>query len=388
MKIAVKPKVLKALRQSLCIPIDVAASKADVTEEIYASWESKDSEITLGVLRDLAKLFSRHWTTFLLDEPPSLPKPPRDFRTVPNADLSYSRPTIEAFILARRVISLSNEVEGRDYEKGILKTFKASLSGSADDLAKHFTDRFGPSEDERKKIKSPYNLFNFWRNVLEELGINVAEISMEVSEVRAFSMQEGNKAVIVINRSDKINGRVFSLMHEACHLLIGTTGVCDWGHLESSRYLTGRIEVFCNQFAGAALVPSNQLYEELSALDSDSPDLLSQDDTLESLARKFKVSSQVILRRLYALGKIPKQVFDTKYTQLLARYKTEIKIKKDFIPPANFHTLGLIKQNSKAFTTDVINAYKSDLISYRDAGVYLDISAKYLPKIEIELGYK
>lgn len=388
MKIAVKPNVLKTLRTSLNIPADVAATKADVTEAAYLAWEASESNLSMGVLKDLAKLYGRHWTVFLLDVPPKLPKPPKDFRTLPDAESSYSRSTIEAFLLATRILRLSDEVEGRDFDAKLFRSFSADISNHADDLASLFTDLLGPSDEDQKKIKSAYNLFRFWSNRLEEHGVNVAEISMEVSEVRAFSMQEGKKAVIVINRSDTINGRVFSLMHETCHLLLGTTGICDWSHTVSTNYLSGRVEVFCNQFAGASLVPSSKLVSELNNLEATDSSSLVEDDVLDILARKFKVSSQVILRRLYSLGQITKPDYDAKYALLSARYKSEGRVKKDFIPPANFHTVGLIKQNSRAFTTDVINAYKSNAISYRDAGIYLDIPTKHLSKIETELGYK
>ena len=51
------------------------------------------------------------------------------------------------------------------------------------------------------------------------------EITLE--EMRGFTIAERRLPVIVLNAKDSPRGRIFTLMHELTHLMLGQDGVCD-----------------------------------------------------------------------------------------------------------------------------------------------------------------
>jgi Zn-dependent peptidase ImmA (M78 family) len=107
---------------------------------------------------------------------------------------------------------------------------------------------------------------------------------------------------IVLNEKDHIRARIFSLFHEYGHLLLDTGGICNWENQHDFKR-GGSVEKFCNHFAGAFLVPKDALLTH---------NLVGQrintewsDECLKKIARDFKVSREVILRRLvtFNMGK-------------------------------------------------------------------------------------
>jgi hypothetical protein len=84
------------------------------------------------------------------------------------------------------------------------------------------------------------------------------------------------------------------------------------------------VEKFCNHFSGALLVPKEALlnHEIIKSMKS-SPEW--SDNTLGKIARDFKVSREVILRRLVILG-LASQAF---YQKKRAEWEVEAKVAKE-----------------------------------------------------------
>lgn len=87
--------------------------------------------------------------------------------------------------------------------------------------------------------------------------------------------------------------QIFTLFHELGHLLFNTSGVDFRTHeLPPTRDADARrIEVLCNAFAGAILLPDDAFQRELAGR---APSF----DTVRELASRFKVSMLVIFRKL------------------------------------------------------------------------------------------
>ena len=111
---------------------------------------------------------------------------------------------------------------------------------------------------------------------------------MLVEEFRGFTLLDSYAPIIFINGRDSNNGKLFTLIHEFCHILLGKEGVSD----SSS-------EPYCNMFAGEFLVQS--LYFTL-----DGVNLQKCMNKLEN----FKVSQYVIYRVALTHGYITQRQYE------------------------------------------------------------------------------
>ena len=128
-------------------------------------------------------------------------------------------------------------------------------------------------------------------------------------EFRGFSLVDRLAPLVFVNGADTKAAQIFTLTHELVHLFLGETALDD-ANLGAAP--TDPVERWCNQVAAEALVPLESL-----------PDALSPDvpvvDELESLARRFKVSTLVVLRRVHDAGGLSWDEYQTAYRDELTR---------------------------------------------------------------------
>src|SRR5207249_426788 len=82
--------------------------------------------------------------------------------------------------------------------------------------------------------------------------------------------------------------KIFTMLHEYCHLLLRLPGISDQGKGNA-------VERFCNQFAAAALVPRDALR---TVLPGGGPQKDWTTRELRMVANRFKVSMEVIAFRI------------------------------------------------------------------------------------------
>jgi Zn-dependent peptidase ImmA (M78 family) len=128
------------------------------------------------------------------------------------------------------------------------------------------------------------------KRLLESNNVMVLEYSFPLTEARAFTIYNKSIPVIILNSRDTDNGRVFSLFHEFGHLLLKQSELDVEMTLDYSK--TMEDELFCNQVSASILVPSDLLKQKVLTG-------LIDELQVKDLAKKFKVSTSVIWRRLY-----------------------------------------------------------------------------------------
>ncbi len=67
-----------------------------------------------------------------------------------------------------------------------------------------------------------------------------------------FEMAKKASACIASGSS---RGRIFTFLHEAVHVMLNQSGLCDIGDDRRGNSPTSRVEMFCNRVAGATLFP-------------------------------------------------------------------------------------------------------------------------------------
>jgi Zn-dependent peptidase ImmA (M78 family) len=143
--------------------------------------------------------------------------------------------------------------------------------------------------------------------------------------------------IIIINDSDSKNIQSFTLLHELGHILRKETAID--GELGYSQ-----TEKWCDRFSGEVLMPaSDRLWNTLSSCE-----LLN----IESLAKKFKVSTYVCLVRLRQLQRIEESDYQSHFDQLNKEYKEsrEKQKKAQGGPPRN-----RVKEVKNQFGVSFIN---------------------------------
>ena len=167
--------------------------------------------------------------------------------------------------------------------------------------------------------------------------------------------------------------QIFTLFHELYHILLETSGidktVDDYiSRLEDNNR---KIEIACNAFAGRFLVPNEDIMTEIKDKELD-------DNDIESLAKEYCVSRDVILRKLLDLRKITKSFYEQKHKE----YENEI-----FRRPIN--NGGGNYYNSKKsylgenYITDVCKKYYDGKIDIYETANYLNVKVEAIPQLGI-----
>ena len=108
-------------------------------------------------------------------------------------------------------------------------------------------------------------------------------------EFRGFVLPDRFAPLVFINGADTKAAQIFTLVHELTHLWLGGAALDD---ADPTAAPGPDVERWCNQVAAEVLVPIAALADETGPGESLA-------DTIERLAYKFKVSTLVVLRRLY-----------------------------------------------------------------------------------------
>jgi len=372
LEVTVEPKILIWARKSMGIDIQRVAKRLRVSVDTVTKWELGEKKPTLRMLKELARFYKRPLAVFFLPAPPKGPPLPTDFRVLPQQEKGVlSRETHLALRNARRLRSLAAELARSINRELIIKVSKASLADDPEAVAMRERECLGVETHEQFDWRNSREALREWRKGVENLGVLVFQFSMPVEEVRGFSLVEDGIPSIVLNSHDSINARIFTLFHEYAHLLLGTSSICN---LEEGSEPHLDIERFCNHFAGAVLVPKTDLlHHELISSIRAYPEI--SDEYLGKIAVNFKVSSEVILRRMEILRLVTKDLYEGKRKEWKVKSQRQKMKKKGFgLRPAKKCLL----EKGVPFVSLVLETRKQGVITYNDVADYLSIRLKYL----------
>lgn len=387
-KIAVSPKVLLFARKSAGFSIEEIVSKLkrkSINAEVINTWESAGGEITLSVLRSLADYYKRPLTFFFLKQPPDEPIIPTDFRTLPNDEktiaVQVKLPPKAMFFIRRAkfIQQKTHELEinlGWNLKK---KLPQIDLSKKPCKFSEIIRKKLQIDINEQSKWKEPNIALKRWIVIIEKQGVIIQQDSININDgFRGFSLTGDNKLMplIFLSTKDSPNGRIFTLLHEFCHLMLSESGVkIDEDKVYFDKNIQS-IESFCNEFAASVLVPDTFLlqHELVQGVQKNS----FSDSSLEQLAKYFAVSREVIVLRLKKLNKVDQNFYNLKKNQW-----SKLENKKN--TGRKYWDISYLNSNGAVFVSMVYESYHKNLIDASQLLSNLNFKSKYIEKVENRL---
>jgi Zn-dependent peptidase ImmA (M78 family) len=225
------------------------AMKAKFSDLAHSS--DKTVKIKYSELRNFCKTVKRPLFVMFRNLPPEDPpviKPRAKYGVS-----SYSSQTVREI---RRGIWLefaTTELIKRLNLSSKLK-FKIPEREAPEAAAERIRKEMDVTVSEQKDSKDAEDFYAKLIRKIEENGAFVFEISPTPYEISGFSIS-GEAPIIAINAFEKLERRIFTLLHEYGHLLVGDSLSCGW--LREEDY--DDEETWCNKFAAEFLVNRESL---------------------------------------------------------------------------------------------------------------------------------
>jgi Zn-dependent peptidase ImmA (M78 family) len=135
---------------------------------------------------------------------------------------------------------------------------------------------------------------------------------LDPDEFRGFALADDLAPLVFINGKDTRAAQMFTLAHELAHVWLGQSAVSD---AQPAVVPDNDVERWCNRVAAELLVPLRVFAGEYQPK-------ADRRAELDRLARRFKVSSLVVLRRMHDAGGLTQQQFWRAYEEELGRLQT------------------------------------------------------------------
>lgn len=354
------------------------ASKCAISEERLVQWESGTHTMTFNQAMHFAEKAHIPFGYLFLATPPVEMLPIPDLRT-PGSHPVH-QPSAELLDLVK--LMLQRQEWYREYLRQQLVeqnpwVGRLSMHSNIDIIV----------EDIRQALQVGLypergNSDAYYRDLIvriELLGILVMRQAnlghftrlLQVEEFRGFAITDEYAPVIFVNHADAPGARLFTLIHELCHIWIGHSGISD-GDARTTR----QEEMLCNAVAAEFLVPK----EEFIQLWQPTPE--HWQDNLAPLERHFRVSRWVLARRALTLQFIG---YDD-YARYIAGLKAEWQKREKSDGGPNYYRTKKA-QISLPFSRAVVGQAMSGQILLREASSLLDgIKPANIPVFAKELG--
>jgi Zn-dependent peptidase ImmA (M78 family) len=288
----------------------------------WALWLTGEIQPTLRQLEAFARLTHTPIGYFFLPEPPTLELPVPDFRTL--RDKTLVEPS--SALLDTLFLCQQRQDWFRDHARlyGLPRlNFVGSVTVAerVEDAASTIRQTLSVSIAERQRLPTWTDALRQFIVKAEDAGIMVMTSSivgsnshrkLAINEFRGFALSDAYAPLVFLNGADSKAAQMFTLAHELAHIWLGESGISD---PEAGQIPEHNTERWCNKVAAETLVP---LAELQTAYDTEAPIPME----IQRLARLFKVSTLVTLRRLFDAGFIDQATLWENYRQEVARIRS------------------------------------------------------------------
>ena len=317
MRVDVKPAMLHWAYERSGVEPDVLAERFPQ----LPAWESGEKKPTLKQLEAFAKVTHTAIGYYFGGVPPEEPVPIADFRTI--ADTPVGKPSgdlLDTVYLCQRRQDWYEEFMRAEGEPPLPFVGSATLSDPVEEVAAAMRRTLGFDLDERERLGTWTDALRRFIAQADDAGVLVMvsgvvgsnnHRKLDPAEFRGFALADPLAPVVFVNGADTKAAQMFTLAHELAHIWLGETALSD----SEPRQAPGhRVERWCNEVAAELLAPLAALRQEYRP----GAELRSE---LDRLAKRFKVSTLVILRRIRDAGFLTSDAYRQAYGGEQARLR-------------------------------------------------------------------
>ena len=368
MRVAIQPGMIRWARERAGLDVlDLTSRFAKLPD-----WESGEAQPTLKQLEAFARAVHVPVGYLFLTEPPEESLPIPDFRTIAGREVSQPSPNLlDTIYTCQERQSWYRDFARITRQPELTFVGSASLDTPPERAAAEMRAVLGFDLASRRDCPSWTDALRLFIRQADDAGLLIMvsgvvmsnnQRRLDPAEFRGFALTDPLAPLVFINGADTKAAQMFTLAHELAHIWLGTSALSNLG--AAPRLGVRREEVWCNAVAAELLVPLASLKAELQEAEP-LPTALSR------LARTFKVSSLVILRRLLDANWLVRESFEVAWAQENARLQALTRTESS--GGGNFYRTTLSRVSRRFARALVVSTLEGQTL-YRDAFGMLGVS--------------
>lgn len=348
-------------------------------------WTSGTHRPTLKQLEKFAHDTHTPFGMLFLAEPPVEQVPIPDMRTMGNAALHA--PSADLLETIHQCQTRQAWYRSYAQENGVLTpdfVGSATIDSPPELVADRLRDLLGFDLSERGTFTSWEDALRRLIDRIENIGVLVmvngvvganTHRILDPEEFRGFALADPLAPLIFVNGADTKAAQIFTIVHELAHIWLGESALSD---ARMTADAGPDAELWCNRVAAEVLIPLTALRRDF------------QGDTnieeLERLARKYRVSTLVVLKRLFDAGFLNWQDYRDRYDGERERVIAFLADRRGDASGGNYYYTQPLRL-SRHFAHAVIASAFEGSTTYRDAYRLLDTKKhSTLENLAVELG--
>jgi Zn-dependent peptidase ImmA (M78 family)/DNA-binding XRE family transcriptional regulator len=374
-------RVVAWARERARVTRDRLATRLGTEIESVVSWERGTSNPTIHQAHRLADILHVPFGYLFLPAPPKEVVPLPDFRMVKGAETT--RPSADLIDLINDVIFKQQWYREFLVSQGRGETLpfvgRFSITDDSEIVAEDLRRTLGITSDLRLNCRTWDDFFRSLIRKSEHAGILVMRSGIaagntrrpvSAKDFRGFAISDPVAPLVFVNSKDWKAAQIFTLAHELVHIWINASGISNVD-LDLKQPIRNDVERFCNKTAAEVLVPRVEFLPSWT-------DSGSIDDNVEAIARRFKVSRLVALRKALDLDRISWKEYADRYKQAEQTFRGDEEHQRT----AGGHAYrNILARNSETLTTTVVRGAVAGGVLYRDAARLLNVSVPTIQKI-------
>lgn len=360
-RVEVRPELLRWAVERAGWDPETAARRVPMLDE----WAEGTRRPTLKQLEQFASDTHTPFGQLFLPEPPIEEVPIPDMRTIsnaavaaPSADLLDTIYTCQQRQEWYRAYAQDNGLPEPEFVgTATIEAPPAAIAGQVRELL-----RF--SMDERKALATWTATLRTLIDRIESTGVLVmvngvvganTHRKLNPEEFRGFALSDPLVPLIFVNGADTKAAQIFTLVHEFMHVWLGGSALSDAAFTAQDGVAE---ELWCNQVAAEVLVPAGALEDQYGG----GTDV----EELERLARNYKVSTLVVLRRIFDAGYLAWDDYLDRFTAERDRLVAILEARPRDAGGGNYYYTQPLRL-SRRFAQAVIASTYEGATAYRDA---------------------
>lgn len=378
--VQINPNVLRWAMAGSGWDVGELSEKTNIESESILRWVKHSTDIRVRDLRKISKTIKIPLSVLLLPEPPK-ERDLTDYRKVGAGNLS--KKTLAVIRNARYIQSNAGDLLEMRSEDARPNITPRTLKEDPETVADAERSVLGLALEKRRRGDDIDNFvqaaYLALREKIESLNIFVMQAAMDVDDARGFTLADRYPRVILINSRDGPRPRLFTLLHEYAHLLLKTDGIC----LTNSEDFEGRprgqdvaVERWCNNFAGAVIMPKNMTLKVLDDMENREPDKV-----VAYVVSKFCTSrTAAVVRILNLLDKDQRRGRYIEYYKMISS-ESAPKTGRGGLDDRNM-AKECVNRNGMRYVGLVSDSRTRGMITVNDMIRYLDLKTKYFEKLD------